>query len=276
MSAAKRIRLKQARGSAIASILNPVNGYRGMLERKGIKPKNHHLDNIRALRQRQSMNRMSKAVQAEAAKRKKFKMKKFQNVQSTVARKIGRSPKAGGHKFLKKGALEGRQKVAEKPYVSQKVRSRPAVPSVSDRPASVRSAREPTPDYVKMNRTQAAATRARAPKPQTPKVNENFGKIPDYLMRRKIELAKKQERQRLAQTSSTAPPGMTMLSEEERQDTLSALRRSRQQVEDDLARFPLIVETISRRRAKKALESKLKEIENAIKVFSQARVFLED
>lgn len=40
-------------GSAMSEILNPSNGYRGGLEAKGIKPKNHMAANRAALKQKE-------------------------------------------------------------------------------------------------------------------------------------------------------------------------------------------------------------------------------
>jgi hypothetical protein len=40
--------------SAIAQILNPTNGYRGQLEKKGIKPKNHISENRAALKKKEA------------------------------------------------------------------------------------------------------------------------------------------------------------------------------------------------------------------------------
>lgn len=40
-------------GFQMADILNPVNGYRGSLQRNGIKPKNHMQQNRTALRKKE-------------------------------------------------------------------------------------------------------------------------------------------------------------------------------------------------------------------------------
>jgi hypothetical protein len=43
--------------SAMASILNPTNGYRGSLQSKGIKPKNHMAEHRAALRKKEQDNK---------------------------------------------------------------------------------------------------------------------------------------------------------------------------------------------------------------------------
>jgi len=40
--------------SAIAQILNPTNGYRGQLEKQGIKPKDHISENRAALKKKEA------------------------------------------------------------------------------------------------------------------------------------------------------------------------------------------------------------------------------
>ena len=42
--------------SAIAQILNPTNGYRGQLQKQGIKPKDHMAENKAALKQKAAEN----------------------------------------------------------------------------------------------------------------------------------------------------------------------------------------------------------------------------
>eukprot|EP00466_Bigelowiella_natans_P010873 jgi/Bigna1/137668/aug1.40_g12376 len=59
---------------------------------------------------------------------------------------------------------------------------------------------------------------------------------------------------------------MVQVPEEERLEVLRKLQSGKKEVAAELSRFPLVVETLSRKKAKKALEAKMKEIEDAIKV----------
>ncbi len=45
----------------VGESLNPINGYRGRLEQRGIKPKTHARDNLLALREKQKENRAEHA-----------------------------------------------------------------------------------------------------------------------------------------------------------------------------------------------------------------------
>ena len=44
----RKIRSKK---DEIEELIYPINGYRGTLERKGIKPKDHHKDNIKMIKE---------------------------------------------------------------------------------------------------------------------------------------------------------------------------------------------------------------------------------
>lgn len=65
--------------SQVGLILNPVNGYRDEIRRKGGKPKNHHKDYIRALKETQHQNRLDREAQSAP---KKPLPQKFGDIQS--------------------------------------------------------------------------------------------------------------------------------------------------------------------------------------------------
>eukprot|EP00471_Norrisiella_sphaerica_P002815 CAMPEP_0184494402 /NCGR_PEP_ID=MMETSP0113_2-20130426/28624_1 /TAXON_ID=91329 /ORGANISM="Norrisiella sphaerica, Strain BC52" /LENGTH=278 /DNA_ID=CAMNT_0026880143 /DNA_START=45 /DNA_END=881 /DNA_ORIENTATION=- len=277
MSTAKKISQRQAKGGAMSEILCPTNGYRGALEKKGIKPRNHHRDNLKALKSKQSENRMTKAMKDAAdqqtVEETRERLAKFKGVGSAVAQHIASEPKKG-HKFLRKNTRpQSSEASRDKDYVSRKVKMKPAVP----RGQGPGSARHPqmSRNFLAENRTAAAETKTRAPKAKALTENKNFGKIPDYIIKRKIELAKKKEAKKKAAKKNDLPPGMVQVPEEERLEILRKLQAGKKQVSDELARFPLVVETLSRKKAKKELDDKMKEIESAIKVFSQKKVLME-
>lgn len=70
--------------TAIADILNPVNGYRGQMELSGMTPKDHRKENLKFIKQKQEelKHRMEEELKP---KPEPFKLKKFQHVQSKVA-----------------------------------------------------------------------------------------------------------------------------------------------------------------------------------------------
>lgn len=77
-----------------------------------------------------------------------------------------------------------------------------------------------------------------------------------------------------AKEASLIPAGMRLLSDQERMETLEILASNRNDVESDLQRLPVVVETLSQVKHKTALERKLQELEDAIKVFSRPKVLV--
>jgi hypothetical protein len=73
---------------------------------------------------------------------------------------------------------------------------------------------------------------------------------------------------------SDMPAGMMLLPEEERLSTLKQLAATKTAVEKDLCRLPFTCETPSQIRHKTSLESRLTEVEEAIKVFSRKKVYV--
>ena len=76
-------RSRQMSGSSVSSLINPVNGYRDTLRRKGIEPRNHAKENIANLRRKQQVNREQKEDEASRGDGK-FVMKRFRDVESRV------------------------------------------------------------------------------------------------------------------------------------------------------------------------------------------------
>lgn len=72
------------RKSQVASLISPVDGFRGSLQKKGVKPKNHIQDNAKLVKQTQQEFRMKAKADEEAKREKNTKLKQFQNVNSRV------------------------------------------------------------------------------------------------------------------------------------------------------------------------------------------------
>lgn len=81
-------REKNVNGIAVGSVLHPVNGYRGELERKGIVPKDHARMNVEAMREKQREVRARRAEEEEAKHAEAFKLKRFAGVESRVKEAI--------------------------------------------------------------------------------------------------------------------------------------------------------------------------------------------
>ena len=64
--------------------------------------------------------------------------------------------------------------------------------------------------------------------------------------------------------------------EEERLDTLRVLQESLAETSKLIARLPLKIETMGQIRRKTELEAKVKELEDAIEIFSRDTVYIAD
>ena len=65
-----------------------------------------------------------------------------------------------------------------------------------------------------------------------------------------------------------------MLTEEERNETLSQLSNTRKELINLLEKFPISMRTMAVNMKKKEMEKKLEEIEEGIKTFSRKQVFV--
>lgn len=104
--------------------------------------------------------------------------------------------------------------------------------------------------------------------------HDNFGKVPDYIEQRKAKWAAEKEEMKKRMPDPNCPPGMKLMPDEERMETLEVLLQSRTEALKQLQHMPFIVETPSATRKKLALEDKLKEIEDAVALFSRTKVFV--
>ena len=74
--------------------------------------------------------------------------------------------------------------------------------------------------------------------------------------------------------AAAVPQGMRKVGEAERVATLERLRTTAGEVERELMGLPLRCETVGRRRKKAELEGKLKDLEEAVALFSKRTVYI--
>mmetsp|Transcript_22102 Transcript_22102/g.61351 ORF Transcript_22102/g.61351 Transcript_22102/m.61351 type:complete len:295 (-) Transcript_22102:93-977(-) len=144
------------------------------------------------------------------------------------------------------------------------------------------AARGPAPngkDYVRDNKARAAACKP-------PKVDlgpsdrerlmkkQDYGRVPAYLKARKQEMQEEVEAQEAAAEAAKIPPGMRVMPEAERMETLDILAQNKAAVEAKLMRLPFNVETPSQIQYKSGLEARLQEIEEAERMFSRPNVLV--
>mmetsp|Transcript_20520 Transcript_20520/g.72528 ORF Transcript_20520/g.72528 Transcript_20520/m.72528 type:complete len:312 (-) Transcript_20520:164-1099(-) len=276
--------------SSIGDVIAPVHGVRDAMARKGIKPRDHARDNVRALREVQKMNRAARdeAVMTARMTGDGFKLKKFQNVQSkikmgastsrvdapdTVAMSGGAGGGSESKKFLRKGTRPDVTKEPVRPFRRKVENVKPAVPKKDE--VAVLAPRSDR-DFVHSNAKEVIeAEPARVHEEKEAVKPATYGKVPRYLAERKamMEESKRREEERKA---DGCPPGMHLMPESERLDTLRVLQASHEEVQQQIFRLPLVIETAGQVRRKNALEAKLKEISDAIGIFDRPAVYVQD
>ncbi|KAL9658281.1 hypothetical protein ABK040_015603 [Willaertia magna] len=280
--------------SQVASFLHPVNGYRGMLKQKGVEPRNHMKDNLRALKEKESENKIKKEVQASTTK-EEFKINKFKEVESKVKHlktQIYQPENPVNQNYLKSGLSSQRQEIQqvkskEKAEIIRKETSnidykKPPIPKRDETIEIYRPVKDK--DYIKQNakdelkqiatKNQNKLNRNETEEYQKP--NE-FGKIPKYLKDRKKQWEEEALRQKIeVQKVDECPPGMRLLPEEERLETLRELEKNKETVMTDIRKMPLICDTVVLQKRKTFLENKLLDIEAAIRTFSRKKLYIAD
>lgn len=134
-------------------------------------------------------------------------------------------------------------------------------------------------NFIQMNKANAAA-QSRPPRAESkeekdrPLAKKDYGRVPKYLVDRKTEMAMQYEAQQLAKEAALIPPGMRVMPEEERLEMISILQRNREEILRLIQQLPFVIETPSQIRRKNDLEQRLREIEDAFKIFSRPKVLV--
>ncbi|KAI9353056.1 calmodulin-binding-domain-containing protein [Zopfochytrium polystomum] len=251
---ARLIRIQQTSGVGVSMALRPSRGLRDDILFAGGKPKNHQKENYQRIKELEKQNK-----QAEEEKSKPssppFKLKKFEGVPSRLSTRRSESSEVS-------------------PASSSPSGSRPTSSLGSSAVGSTISSQK---NFIQLN-----AQRAKQPTPfkrpesvaseTSSRRSTPVGAVPKYLIERKLEWAEKEERKLEQLRKSRIPPGMRVLGEEERLDSLNFLMQRRSELLTDLSNFGLIVESLSAKKRRAALEESLQEIEEAIDIFSRKGV----
>jgi len=263
----------------ISNALNPVRGVRDAMRRKGIEPKNHHKANLEKMRQTAKQNRERKEMEEQKFQpKKKFKnvKSKFLSVASQAAEKAGTK-----HNFLKKKPPSNSPITHKSEDVKRQSRlTKPPVPTQESlRRSSTNSAGSQRElgkkDYLSLNKQKARETKRVKEKEEMDFLaKKDYGKIPSYITKRKIEWAEKEEQKRLEADRMKIPPGMKLMSEKERVETLTLLKDNASKLEDALGKMSITSDTLKFRQRKAELREKLQEVDSAVKLFSKKHVFV--
>ena len=269
-----------------------------MLEKKGITPKDYMKENRKQLKESQRNNR-DLLDEHDREPEPLYKLSQFQNVPARVFEESNKAPyKQLDGSFLRRGENDKRHEDLTmeakmiRRQLEQKLRRESEMNAVE--PASPRKppvfldvaqcASKRDVDFISQNRVEAVnpnvmkfSQKGINSKSETlldMGKHEEFGRVPAYLENRKQQWAD-EEAERIANAPDpNCPRGMMLMPERERVDTLETLKRSLHEAMNQLSAMPFVIETPSLRRKHELLESKIKEIENAIGLFSRQKVYI--
>lgn len=100
------------------------------------------------------------------------------------------------------------------------------------------------------------------------------GHVPHYLLQRKDLWRQEAEARQRSQPDPSIPAGHTLMPESQRLETLDSLLQSQRQLLRELIMLPAGADSLRARGHRAELEQKLVQVEEAIKIFSQAKVFV--
>lgn len=278
---------------SMSNFLNHDDGYRSQQIKKGIQPKDHMRDNLRELKLSQLAMREKREEENRPAK-ELYKLSQFKDVESrlydTSERLATRRPSMENKDFLAKGVSENRRdqlamesraarlelerKMEEAKHFSA---AQPTTPRKQSIPKTMAELAAPSnTDWVSKNKVKAMTMMASRREDGGDRVerHEEFGRVPEYLEERKARWAEEESEKRRRMPDPNCPPGMCLMPESERQNTLQTLQQSKAEALNQLRRMPFVVETPTQKKKQEFLESKLREIDSAIAIFSKDKVYV--
>lgn len=226
----------------IGAFLNPENGYRGHLVKQGITPKNHMKENLREIRATQQKLR-EKREEDEREVKPLYKLPQFQNVAPKLYDEKENSAQRrasfdSNREFLTRGQSEARRdelarakksirkQLEDKLEEERLANEKPNTPRKAPVPRSYETAELAPPsnkNFIQHNRIEAVANipqRRSSVDSREPARHEEFGRVPHYLEERKAQWAEEEEEMRRRRPDPDCPPGMRLMPESERLQTL--------------------------------------------------------
>jgi hypothetical protein len=98
------------------------------------------------------------------------------------------------------------------------------------------------------------------------------GQVPKYLQQRKAQAQAEKEELELARAEEAEkakyPPGHRPFTEQERTELLTKLNARKKELEYDLVRIPVRVDTLAVKKRRQTIETELEEVETALSKFS--------
>ena len=301
----RRIAYPSHQHDSMGDFISPANGYRGELAKKGIQPKNHMRDNVKELKIKQLKLKQEKDEKDMLENRSKnlYKLPQFQNVESRLYNNPPDSARSDNNdenddyndnpRFLTRGQSQLRREelAKEKKLIRQELEAKmeeerrlhekPLTPRKASVPRANEFAELAAPsqaNFIHRNKLTAMTMepQRRGSEDREEIKHESYGKVPQYLEDRKAKWAAEQEEIRRRRPDPDCPPGMRLMPEQERVETLRVLQESREEALNQLRRLPFVIETPTMKKKQEYLENKLREIDHALSIFSKPKVYVAD
>lgn len=277
--------------------MNPAQGIRDRQLRAGVKPHDHTRDNkrhIKALMQIQQERRAALEAKEVAAAIKPSP--RFANTSSRVAAQLARpasapprpkhSTAAKNFSCPKPSGPPGRIFTAWAPPPFLFEGASDPLPPRAKVKASVPQRQPALPkaaavDFVKRNAELAALSpkKVSAPPtspPHTGEKSRNHGRVPAYLLDRKLELANIRADREAALAPRECPLGTHLLPEDQRVEVLAMVEQGRESLFKELDAMPFVIDTFGLKSKHQALHKQLHELETAERAFSRKKVIVAD
>ena len=232
-------------------------------------PINYAKKNYDKIQQRQMDNRQKIADEEEKqASQKNWKIKRFENVESRLTRKgdVKEAPKSTRSNSMKGSAQAPRRQAVPAPIHERATSGGPMIVTIDPNydPANVQP--EPQRNQETENRAPGVSAAKQA--------NANYGKVPAYMKGIKKELAQEKERVAKAEEDAKNPPGMRLMTEDERLETLEMLIKAKDEAMLDYNKLPIAANNMAIKQRRQDIEDKLQEVEKAIKTFTRPKVYV--
>lgn len=106
------------------------------------------------------------------------------------------------------------------------------------------------------------------------RLHKSFGRVPTYITDRKAKIEREEEEMRRLKENAPPAPGLVLMDESERLETLRMLEDNEKEAREALRSIPFKMNHQRAARLRQAIEFRLKEIEDTRKVFSKEKVFV--
>jgi len=279
----------RSKSSIISHLLNDdADNCRRQMEQRGIKPKNHHRDNLKNIAKLQAMAKQQEMDKIQRANRANKKNPKYKNIDSKLKQSLSSSTSSASKSSKKStnfiaqnmSRIQSTSALNKKEKNSSKMTRKAAIPTRSELTALSRQCslemKEAPKDFVALNKRNGQEMHRKKQEKETVKFMEkkDYGKVPQYMIQMKMENEAKEREAMEEAERAKIPKGMRKMTEEERTETMQILECNKKQIMEQIKNLPLVIETPSMIRHQSQLNQQMNEIEKTMAVFRKPIVYV--